>query len=59
MASSFNTLLLAPSLPSIKYILYIPPALKPKTKSKAKAKLKPKLKMHNLGEAGSSEYNRE
>jgi hypothetical protein len=47
----------------MKYVPYVPLALKPNMKSKAKAKPKlkpkPKPKMHNLGEASSSEYDRE
>ncbi|KAF2191760.1 hypothetical protein K469DRAFT_341777 [Zopfia rhizophila CBS 207.26] len=59
MASSFSTLSLAPSLPPMKYIPYVPLAHKPKTKSKAKAKPTPKITDLSLGEAGNPEYDGE
>ncbi|KAF2194677.1 hypothetical protein K469DRAFT_686662 [Zopfia rhizophila CBS 207.26] len=60
MASSFSTLLLASLLSLMKYVPYVPLALKLKTmKSKAKAKGKPKITEPNLSEASNPKYNRE
>ena len=58
MASSFSIFLFTPLFPFIKYVLYIPLILKPKTKSKAKPKAKPKITEPNLSKAGSPKYNR-
>ena len=51
--------MLTPLLPLIKYILYVPLILKPKTKSKAKPKAKPKIMKPNPSKTGSPKYNRE
>ena len=65
MASSFSTLSLTPLLLFMKYVLYIPPILKPKMKSKPKPKPKPKPKVKpkmtesNFSKTGSPKYNRE
>lgn len=60
MASSFSTLLAAPSFPSMKYIPYVPPLLRPKAKySTVEPKAKPKMTEPNLCEGRSFEYDRE
>jgi hypothetical protein len=59
MASFFSTLLFTPLFFLIKYILYVPLILKPKTKFKAKFKAKFKIIKPNFSEAGSPKYNRE
>ena len=58
MASFFNTLLLTPLLPFMKYVPYIPLTLKPKIKSKPKPKAKPKITKPNLSKTGSPEYDK-